>query len=70
MPTDKERESDHGVTRAAEVLAESRERFVVTMAALEGEIMHTLDWRAWVRRRFRLAMVLAFGVGLYLGRRR
>ena len=70
MPTDKERENDYGVARAAEVLADTRDRFVVTMSALESEIMHTLDWRAWVRRRFRLAMVLAFGVGLFLGRRR
>jgi len=70
MPTDRERESDYGVTRAAEVLADTRDRFVVTMTALESEIMHALDWRAWVRRRFPLAMVLAFGVGLYLGRRR
>ena len=68
MPTDKE--NDYGVARAAAVLADSRERFVVTMAALEGEIMHTLDWRAWMRPRLPWAMVVAFGVGLYLGRKR
>jgi hypothetical protein len=66
MPSDKERE----LTRAAAALAETRERFVLTMTTLEREITHALDWRAWVRRRLSLAMVLAFGVGLFLGRKR
>ncbi|MGD0835341.1 MAG: hypothetical protein ABSB49_01695 [Polyangia bacterium] len=70
MPTAEQRESDFRLARAAEALADTRDRFVVTITTLECEITHALDWRAWVRRRFSLAMVLAFGVGLLLGRKR
>ena len=70
MPIVKQRDSDSGPARAAEALANTREKFVVTMTALEREVTHALDWRAWVRRKFSLAMVLAFGVGLFLGRER
>jgi hypothetical protein len=39
------------------------------MSELEREVTRTLDWREWVRRRPGMALGLAFGLGLFLGRR-
>lgn len=61
---------DADLTRAGAELAHTREQFVQSMGVLEQEITRTLDWREWVRRRISLAMALAFGLGLFLGRRR
>ena len=69
MHTDREQDRDHELTRAAEALARTRDRFVLSMSELEREVTRTLDWREWVRRRPGMALGLAFGLGLFLGRR-
>ena len=62
-------EVDSRLSRAAAELAETRERFVLSMSALDHEITAKLDWRVLVRRKLPLAMAMAFGLGLFLGRR-
>ena len=70
MSPDREKEMGSEITRASADLDSSRESFVLSMGALEREVTRTLDWRDWVRRRPGTALVLAFGIGLFLGRRR
>lgn len=50
-------------------LNQMREQFVASMGVLEREVTRTLDWREWVRRRPGTALCLAFGLGLFVGRR-
>ena len=69
MPTDGEQDKDAELSRASAELDHTREQFVVSMSALEGEVTRTLDWRQWVRRKPGLAVALAFGLGFLLGRR-
>jgi hypothetical protein len=66
--TDEQQEADHEVTRASAALDHTRDQFVASMGALEHEITRTLDWREWVRRKPGMALTLAFGLGLFLGR--
>jgi len=69
VPTDGVAAMDSEVTRASTALEQTRDRFVASMGALEREIARDLDWREWVRRKPGLALALAFGLGLFLGRR-
>jgi hypothetical protein len=69
VPTDAEQDKDAELSRASAELDHTRERFVVSMSALEGEVTRTLDWRQWVQRKPGLAVALAFGLGFLLGRR-
>jgi hypothetical protein len=69
VPTDGEQDKDAELSRASAELDHTREQFVVSMSALEGEVTRTLDWRQWVRRKPGLAVALAFGLGFLLGRR-
>ena len=69
MPTDKVVVKDAEVARADAELDERRDQFVVSMGALEREVTRTLDWREWVRRKPGTALCLAFGLGIFLGRR-
>jgi hypothetical protein len=69
VPTDQEQDKDAELARASAELDHTREQFVVSMSALEGEVTRTLDWRQWVRRKPGLAVALAFGLGFLLGRR-
>ena len=69
MPTDKAVVKDAEVARADAELDERRDQFVVSMSALEREVTRTLDWREWIRRRPGTALCLAFGLGIFLGRR-
>ena len=69
MSTDREDATDSELTRASANLAQTRDRLVLSIGALEQEVTRTLDWREWVRRRPGLALGLAFGLGLFLGRR-
>jgi hypothetical protein len=70
MSTEELEAMDFELTRASEDLARSRDQFVVSMGVLEQEVTRTLDWRQWVRRRPGMALCLAFGLGLFVGRRR
>lgn len=69
MPTDGEQDKDAELARASAELDHTREQFLVSISALEGEVTRTLDWRQWVRRKPGLAVALAFGLGCLLGRR-
>jgi hypothetical protein len=63
--------TDHNddVTRAVAELARSRDRFSLSMSALERGLARNFDWREWVRRKPGTALALAFGLGVLLGRR-
>jgi ElaB/YqjD/DUF883 family membrane-anchored ribosome-binding protein len=55
--------------RAGEDLEQAREKFVLSLGAVEREIKHALDWREWVGRRPGTAIALAFALGFFLGRK-
>jgi len=59
-----------GLARAVAELAEARDRFSLSVSALERGVARSVDWRAWVGRRPRTALALAFGLGILLGRRK
>lgn len=68
MPLDPTQD-DADLTRAGDKLDHARDRFVLSLGAVEREIKHALDWREWVRRRPRTALALAFVLGAFLGRK-
>jgi hypothetical protein len=70
MPRDPVQERDTEFARAAAELEHARDKFSLSMSAVEREVAHTLDWRAWMRRRPGVVLALAFAVGAFLGRRR
>ena len=70
MPAEHDHESDAGVARAVVELEDARDRFSLAMSALERGVARSVDWRAWVGRRPGTALALAFGLGIFLGRRR
>jgi hypothetical protein len=69
MPRDSKQEGDGDLACAAAELERARDKFSLSMSAVEREVAHTLDWREWVQRRPGLALGLAFAVGAFLGRR-
>ena len=70
MSAEHDRGSDAGVAAAVAELEVARDRFSLSMSALEHEVARSVDWRAWVGRRPGTALALAFGLGIFLGRRR
>jgi ElaB/YqjD/DUF883 family membrane-anchored ribosome-binding protein len=60
---------DPEILRAEEEIARTREEVTRSVMALQREISHSFEWREWVGRRPVLAVALAFGVGVLLGRR-
>jgi hypothetical protein len=58
------------MARAIVELEDARDRFTLSMTALERGVARSVDWRAWVGRKPVTAMVLACGLGFLLGRRR
>ena len=69
MRTSDERKKDAELERASAALVQGRDSLVRSIGALADEITRTLDWRAWVRRKPGTVLALAFGLGLFLGRR-
>jgi len=69
MPLEPKHDADADLVRAGADLEHAREKFVLSMGAVEREITHTLDWRGWVRRRPGIALAFAFALGVFLGRR-
>ena len=59
-----------GLARAVAELEEARDRFSLSVSALERGVARSFDWRAWVGRKPGTALALAFGLGFLLGRRR
>jgi ElaB/YqjD/DUF883 family membrane-anchored ribosome-binding protein len=70
MPSDQSPRGDAALVRAAAELEDARDRFSSSMTALERHVARSFDWREWVRRKPGTALALAFGLGLFLGRRR
>jgi hypothetical protein len=70
MPAEHDRENDGGVARAVLELEDARDRFSLSVSALERGVARSVDWRGWVGRRPGTALALAFGLGVFLGRRR
>jgi hypothetical protein len=58
------------MARAMVELEDARDRFTLSMTALERGVARSFDWRAWVGRKPRTALALAFGLGIFLGRRK
>lgn len=69
MRGDSRAERHASLARAAGELERAREKFVLSMGAVERRVARTLDWREWMRRRPGLVLSLAFAVGAILGRR-
>jgi hypothetical protein len=70
MPAEHERGGDAGVALAVAELEDARDRFALSMTALEHSVARSFDWRVWVGRKPGTALALAFGLGFFLGRRR
>ena len=70
MPADHDRGSDAAVARAVAELEDARDKFSLSMTALERGIARSFHWRTWVGRKPGTALALAFGLGILLGARR
>ena len=70
MPAEHDLANDAGVAHAVAELEEARDRFSLSVSALERGVARSVDWRAWVGRRPGTALALAFGLGILLGRRK
>ncbi len=57
------------LARAEAELERARQTFALSVTALEHEVVRTLSWREWVRRRPATTLALAFGLGFLIGRR-
>jgi len=69
MPSDRDPQGDAAVVRAVAELEDARDRFSLSLSALERQVGRSFDWREWVRRKPGTALALAFGLGIFLGRR-
>ena len=50
-------------------IAQVRDRVASSAGALQRQLAQATDWRTWIGREPALALGLAFGLGLLLGRR-
>lgn len=53
-----------------EEIARARAEVARSVMALRNRVAHSVDWRSWVRSRPRVAFLLSFGLGVWLGMRR
>jgi hypothetical protein len=60
---------DLALVRAEQDLALSRDQVARSIMELQREVARVVDWRAWIRRKPLVAVSVAFGLGLLLGRR-
>jgi hypothetical protein len=67
MPLDPRQDNDADLVRAGADLDRAREKFLLSMVAVEREVTRALDWRQWVRRAPGIAVGLAFAAGVFLG---
>ena len=70
MPAEDDRESDAAVALAVAELEDARDKFSLSMTALERGVARSFHWRTWVGRKPGTALALAFGLGIFLGRRK
>jgi hypothetical protein len=70
MPAERGQQGDAAVVRAVADLADARDRFSLSMSALERQVARSFDWREWIRRKPGTALALAFGLGIFLGGRK
>jgi hypothetical protein len=63
-------EDARALARAEADIHRARDKVALSLTALQDEISRSMDWREWVRRKPRLALGLALGLGFLLGRRR
>jgi len=70
MPRDSKGEPGSELARAGAELERARDKFLLSMSAVEGEAARALDFREWVRRRPGLMLTLAFALGAFIGLRR
>lgn len=70
MPAEHDLANDASVALAVAELEDARDRFSLSVSALERGVARSVDWRAWVGRRPGTALALAFGLGILLGRRK
>ncbi len=69
MRSDAKQENPGDLVRAGVDLDHAREKFVLSMTAVEREVTRLLDWREWVRRRPVAALAVAFALGALIGRK-
>jgi hypothetical protein len=60
---------DAALVEAEAGIARSRELVARSVLELQRELSRAVDWREWIRRKPVLAVGLAFGLGVLLGRR-
>ncbi len=53
-----------------EEIARARDEVARSVVALRDRVVDSVDWRGFVRSRPRVAFVVSFGLGLWLGLRR
>ena len=69
MPADDRGASQSALARAEAELEGARQTFALSVTALEHEVVRSLAWREWVRRKPATTLALAFGLGFLIGRR-
>jgi hypothetical protein len=60
---------DAALVQAEAEIARTRELVARSMLELQRELSRAVDWREWIRRKPVVAVSLAFGLGVLLGRR-
>jgi hypothetical protein len=59
---------DTAVAQAEAEIVKTRELVARSLGELQRELARAVDWREWIRRQPVLAVGVAFGLGLLLGR--
>jgi hypothetical protein len=62
-------EDARALARAEADIHRTRAKVALSVTALQRELTRSLDWRQWIGRKPVVALGLAFGLGLLLGRR-
>lgn len=62
-------DADQALVEAEAEIARSRALVARSVLELQRELSRAVDWREWIRRKPVVAVSLAFGLGVLLGRR-